>query len=615
MSRIYNTNKSVNTVNVTTGASTPPPPPQSSSSSISGNTNVNNLTKLYVYNGNNNNKETSASSLSSSSSSSSPHSPTYTLNKINANESTASPHHYNTNSIANNKSEDTSKMSQAELSNLINRLEKVTGRLEIVVNNKSAPVTNGHTNGVTTNGSANESFDDLPSIVAFDELFREKFVPFKQLSAIIGNDVQSIVDLVEKVFKLERSFLIEAARSVQPGKDVLLKFFQQFSKQIEEVQSFRESKRTSQLFNHLSGISESIGAFGWIAIQPAPSPYVKEMSDAAQFYTNRVLKDYKEKDQNHSNWVKLWLQLLNELQAYVKQHHTTGVSWNSSRKSATFDPSRVSVNQTGVGAAVAAPAPSAGGPPMPPPPPPLLNLADLLADTSSSNPSSVRSAGPSSDALFAEINKGGAITSHLKKVNDDQKTHKNPNLRAGAVVPATSSISVASSKVSNTSQVSQKTPVFELVDKKWKVEFQNNRSDLVIDQTDLKHTVYIYQCKECTITVKGKVNSILIDSCNRVGLLFDDVLSTVEFINSKSSQMQVLGRVPTVAIEKTDGCQIYLSRKSLDTEIISSKSSAMNVLVPNENDDDFSEEPIPEQFKTVINQKNRKLTTIATETA
>lgn len=27
---------------------------------------------------------------------------------------------------------------------------------------------------------------------------------------------------------------------------------------------------------------------------PQPGPYVKEMSDAATFYTNRVLKDYKE---------------------------------------------------------------------------------------------------------------------------------------------------------------------------------------------------------------------------------------------------------------------------------------------------------------------------------
>ena len=49
-------------------------------------------------------------------------------------------------------------------------------------------------NGSLTNGSASvESFDDLPSIVAFDDLFREKFSPFKQLSSTIGGDVQSIV--------------------------------------------------------------------------------------------------------------------------------------------------------------------------------------------------------------------------------------------------------------------------------------------------------------------------------------------------------------------------------------------------------------------------------------
>ena len=113
--------------------------------------------------------------------------------------------------------------------------------------------------------------------------------------------------------------------------------------------------------------------------------------------------------------------------------------------------------------------------------------------------------------------------------------------------------------------------------------------------------------------MKGKVNSILIDSCSRVGLLFDDVLSTVEFINSQNVQMQVIGRVPTVAIEKTDGCQVYLSRKSMDTQIVSSKSSAMNVLVPNEHDDDFTEHPVPEQFKTSIDLKSRKLATTATE--
>jgi adenylyl cyclase-associated protein len=316
------------------------------------------------------------------------------------------------------------------------------------------------------------------------------------------------------------------------------------------------------------------------------------------------------RDVNHVNWVKLWLQLLGELQAYVKQHHTTGVSWNSTRRSQKFNAARAAKSGASSSNGITNGNSAAAAPP-PPPPPPMPNFSELLAEETKANKQATN--GVSNEALFAELNKGADITKGLRSVRDDQKTHKNPNLRAGAVVPAPVSSGVSlNSKASNVSNVSQKPPVFELVDKKWKVEFQQGRADLVIDQTDLKHTVYVYQCRDCTLTVKGKVNSILIDSCNKVGLLFDDVLSTVEFINSKNVQMQVLGRVPTVAIEKTDSCQVYLSRNSMDTEIVSSKSSSMNVLIPNANDDDYVEHPVPEQFKTVINA-NRKLTTTPTE--
>ncbi|CAF0716676.1 unnamed protein product [Brachionus calyciflorus] len=484
---------------------------------------------------------------------------------------------------------------------LVSRMENATSRLENV--STSSNLTNGAKSvSVPVQNGNHDTTEDLPSITAFDDLLNSSFNSFKELSAKVGGDVKTIIDLVEKAFKLERQFLVEAARSTQPSQDAWMKFLQQYSKNIEEVQSFREKNRTSQFFNHLSAISESIGALGWIAVTPAPSPYVKEMSDAAQFYTNRVLKDYKEKDANHVQWVKQWLQVLNDLQAYVKQHHTTGVSWNSTKKSGQFDASKVTLSSS----SSPAPVPSAGGPP--PPPPPVMSLDDLLADNSKA------SQGAKTDALFAELSKGSDITKNLKKVSDDQKTHKNPNLRAGSTVPSgTNSLTTSSSSLqSKSTSTIQKPPVFELEDKKWKVEYQTNRYDLVISETDLKQTVYIYQCKECTITVKGKINSIIIDSCTRVGLLFDDVLSTVEFINSKNVQMQVLGRVPTVTIEKTDGCQVYLSKKSLETEIVTSKSSSMNILIPNENDDEFTEHPVPEQFKTKIND-SRKLTTTSTE--
>lgn len=100
------------------------------------------------------------------------------------------------------------------------------------------------------------------------------------------------------------------------------------SEQISAIQQFREKNRASTYFNHLSAISESIPALGWVAVAPTPAPYVKEMNDAGQFYTNRVLKEWKEKNKTHVEWCRAWVQLLSDLQAYVKQYHTTGLVWS-----------------------------------------------------------------------------------------------------------------------------------------------------------------------------------------------------------------------------------------------------------------------------------------------
>lgn len=51
-----------------------------------------------------------------------------------------------------------------------------------------------------------------------------------------------------------------------PRQDVLTRLLQPISEVIAEVQQFREKNRSSQLFNHLSTVSESVPALGWVAI-------------------------------------------------------------------------------------------------------------------------------------------------------------------------------------------------------------------------------------------------------------------------------------------------------------------------------------------------------------
>merc|ERR550519_1890476 len=126
---------------------------------------------------------------------------------------------------------------------------------------------------------------------------------------------------------VKRNSGTHASKSKQPEAKDLQVLLKPTSDKISQIQEFREKNRRSDYFNHLSAISESIPALGWVAVAPAPSPFVKEMNDAGQFYTNRVLKDWKEKSkeggiaQAHVEWVRSWVQTLTTLQAFVKQHY------------------------------------------------------------------------------------------------------------------------------------------------------------------------------------------------------------------------------------------------------------------------------------------------------
>jgi len=269
------------------------------------------------------------------------------------------------------------------------------------------------------------------------------------------------------------------------------------------------------------------------------------------------------------------------LQSYIKKNHTTGLVWGK---------------QPFTGAPSAASAP--GGPP-PPPPPPTYDLDDF---------DSLNMGSDERAALFDELNQGEGVTKGLKKVTADMQTHKNPNLRSTGVVSSTATKSASGAPGPKVPVV--KPAKFSLEGKKWVVEYQMGRKDLKIEEVELNQVVYMFGCKDSTIQIKGKLNSIVIDSCIKTAIVFDSLLASVEFVNCRDCQMQVMGTVPTITIDKVDGLQMFLNKESLKTEIVSAKSSALNVMVPNA-DGEYSEWPIPEQFKTTIGPKG--LTTSATE--
>ncbi|KAL3889665.1 hypothetical protein ACJMK2_001998 [Sinanodonta woodiana] len=461
------------------------------------------------------------------------------------------------------------------LVSVVNRLEGVAVRLEQLASRT------GHGQA----GAPSHQPDVLnPFVIAYDEIISGPFAKFLECSKKIGGEVAEQCGIVAEAFKCQREFLVLVSKSKKPNQNVLQKLLAPTSDKIQAVTAFRDQRRSSPFFNHLSALSESIPALGWVAVEPTPGPYVKDMADAGMFYTNRVLKDFKDKDQTHVDWTKTWLGTLTELQTYIKNFHTTGAAWNPQGVDAT-------VASKGAPPKIPAHGGAPPPPPGPPPPPPPATSEDTHA-------------GPEVDrsALMKEISKGLDVTKGLKKVTDDLKTHKNPTLRISGPAPFKKHVPVPTQKTASkpTPAHDDKPPVLELQNKKWVVEYHNGNKDLVLSDTNLKQTVYMYKCTDSTLQVKGKVNSITLDNCRKVAIVFEDVVSSVEFVNCQSVQAQSLGKCPTLSIDKTDGCLIYLSKESLNAEIVTAKSSEMNVLVPKD-DGDFTEFPIPEQFKTIWN--------------
>ncbi|CAH3018732.1 unnamed protein product [Porites evermanni] len=225
----------------------------------------------------------------------------------------------------------------------LNRLEVVLARLETVAVKLGidSPAKRGHTQSsadilslVERLEAAADKIEEQSSggvgsgkIVEFyDEFLGGKLKTFFKLSDELGGDVKSQVDLVKKLFQAQREFLGKASSTKMPPNDKIAAMIQPTVQLRQEVEAFRDRNRKSQFFNHLSAVSEGTEALLWVGAPGKPDIFVRDRKDGAVFYTNRVLKDFKQ-NPKHAEWAHSYIAALIELQQYCKEFHPTGVSW------------------------------------------------------------------------------------------------------------------------------------------------------------------------------------------------------------------------------------------------------------------------------------------------
>lgn len=220
------------------------------------------------------------------------------------------------------------------------RLEAAVNRIEDVVDiqtlsTSSATVNSPQNTSSPLNGTKDSralagQISDVPqSVKDFETLSTQSLKKFLDCSALIGGLVMTQAEAVRHAFLAQQEIISTAAQAVKPAQDSseYATFLQPLQLALQQILAIKDSNRPSPLFNHLSTVADGMTAAGWVSVSPTPGPFVSEMRDSAQFYANRVIKEYKEKDTKHIEWIRTFLGLLTDLQAYIKEYHTTGLTW------------------------------------------------------------------------------------------------------------------------------------------------------------------------------------------------------------------------------------------------------------------------------------------------
>lgn len=445
-----------------------------------------------------------------------------------------------------------------------------------------------------------EEEEKAKSTVRFEEFIESQVTPFVEHSKSIDPVVGEIAAQLYEAFKAQAQFLDVVSKAKKPDMTdpKFMEAVKPTNEKIEAIGSIKDANRTSKFFNHLNTVAEGAPVLGWI-VSDTPVSLIPEFKDSAQFWSNRILKEYKDKDQAQVDWVKKFLGIFDPLKDYVKEFHTKGPKWNNNGR-----PLADILSSGSSAKPVSAPSAPGGAPPPPPPPPPPSNIFE-----ETENGGSKQEPASGMQAVFADINRGEGITSSLKKVEKSQMTHKNPELRKAAPPSApkkpTPPKKPSSLSSSGASQPAKKPAKKELVDgSKWIIE-NFTKADLKGEQlltieADMHHSIFVGSCEGITIQVKGKANAISLSNTTGCGIIVDSLISGLEVIKSLKFGLQILGTVADVSIDQSDEVNIYLSQQSIDgdTQIYTSSTTALNINIPK--DDDYVELAAPEQFKHSI---------------
>jgi adenylyl cyclase-associated protein len=119
----------------------------------------------------------------------------------------------------------------------LKRLETVTNRLESIV---SQLASSNQTSESNSNDDSVDRLNHLPIIRDYQTIINESLKPFLVVSSKIGNDLNSMIDHVQRVFDAQQTFILQAVQSKKPTEQQIIEAIKAQSTEIEAIAGINE---------------------------------------------------------------------------------------------------------------------------------------------------------------------------------------------------------------------------------------------------------------------------------------------------------------------------------------------------------------------------------------
>lgn len=474
-----------------------------------------------------------------------------------------------------------------DLSTVISMLKDISIRMSNV--EKKIGISSGTTSSSSSSSTSAASTGGL--VGKYDEWMESAMKPIDEAAvALRDNGFKSAKKCANFIRKAAKGVRVIVEASVACKEPSAEEFQKLMNDNVWSVAKKGKMVRTKKLGrNYEKALAETMDVFNWPAQsgEIGPAEFLSSSEGSVEYHGNRCRVEYKKTEHGaeHMKFCNGVRDLIRSLKTFVLVNGMKKqFKWSGSASLSDFAPSAAPEKKKKEDAKPAA-------------------VTKTTNETAGKGESAANEA-MDMGALFAELNKGGAITKGMKHVSNDMKVYKNKKLRKTGPVKVKKK-AAPKKKAAAKKKIGPPSCKFVRAQRMWYVENQPADSKTEVEFKKFTEAAYLYKCqKGSVVTLKGKGKNCQLVNCEGTTVIFENLVAGVEVTNCKNLKLICSGTCNMFRFDKTDGIKTFLTDAENIKHVTFSctKCSELNVEFPDPKDpkNETINKPIPSLFEHKI---------------